>query len=615
MALTRIARGALAVCLALGTSLVLVVQQAPPASAFQAPMPPPVTVPGSAYPTTSLSGMNANDYNRALSNNPMGYVTARSNTLLNKAGSALAVVSGVDVVYGLTVGPVTRLTGGSTSGSLFCDLGTLVVSSDCAITPAPEYVPNSDISGSGAPAGWNGVPYGEHRGWNNSNQYGGLGVTITSLVEEEVNGFPTLTVTYEANTLGEAVIAPKTLPQPTFLQPNGAIRGPTNVDYYAVWELGVHTVTWFGELGSAVNEWDFNFGGVKYFGKRNPLRPPDVASDPVRHWESRWECSDRSTGSETSEPFHESDDIYPIMPPATCDVGHAIMYEVLQVTEGLVDKIRVFFWEKTPGGKTEWEGVPGKCLDFVSCILEVLKVDPETGEEIDCMKHPDVCTDFDPFPPPRPQPDPDPEKYRCKWGGHVIALSDCAVYKPTLAEPESTTDPAPKPRPYGDPVTGDAPDDVPAPTPNPPGSESPGAPQDPNCPPPFKWNSLVNPWWYYQGVKCSLMWAFVPAGGFGIGAGLIAAWDDTALGDLADSVDDLSDVVMDGTCGELFSVEPSVFDGETFSVDTCHPFWTGAQPLRSLIGISFVVGATYTGLRIALGSFGIYLGVGGGKDT
>lgn len=615
-------------CLALGTSLVLVVQQAPPAAAFQAPMPPPVTVPGSAYPSTALSGMNANDYNRALSNNPMGYVTAKSDTLLNKAGKAMAVVGGVDLVYGLTVGPVTHLTGMSTSGSLSCDLAAAVVGSNCAVKASPDYVPNSDVV-AGEP-GWVG-------GQNFLNSYPHTDGTTTTVgasiidapgrhepgriaISIGVLGWPSCGPAGPYSVQGLSLqaygVRPGTL-EPTTIIADGTVFG------------GYHNCGSTPHLADVIKVTTDLLDRIELFngftGERrvwypvgHPLRPDEVETDPQRWWHSRWTCSDGSTGSADSALFRETESSYPQIPAATCEVGHAVLYEVLQFTSGLVDGIRVYFWEKAPGGKTEWEGVPAKCLDFVSCILEVLRVDPETGEEIDCLKHPDVCTDFDPFPPPRPLPDgpdPEPEKYRCKWGGHVVALSDCAVYEPTLAEPESSIDPAPKPRPYGDPTTGDAPDDVPGPTPNPPGSESPGAPQDPNCPPPFKWNSLVNPWWYYQGVKCSLSWAFVPAGGFVIGAGLIAAWDDTALGDLADSVNDLSDVVMDGTCGQLFSVEPSVFKGETFTVDTCHPFWTGAQPLRSLIGISFVVGATYTGLRIALGSFGIYLGIGGGKDS
>lgn len=628
MSLTRIARGALAVTLAMGTSLVLVVQQAPPALAFQAPMPPPVTVPGTAYPQTSISGMGANEYNRALSKNPMGYVTAPSSTLLKKAGTAMAVVGGVDMVYGLTVGPITSLTGVSTSGSLFCDLAVAVVSSNCDLAPAPDYVPNSDIELTAG--GWVGSNSGPVA-YNPPGQENAPDATYSMFGEGTFGGSivmrvqATLPGTYGTNFALGAVYGTE---YTTYMHPDGHTEGmrqggftgtlwggisrPGPVEYAKGYEAVGQYGSWVLDHIAILD----GYGGPEvawWYPEGHVQRPPEPSSDPVRHWESRWECSDGSTGTKSSETFHESDAIYPMMPPATCEVGHAVMYEVLQVTEGLLEKIRVYFWEKAPGSETTWDAVPEKCLDFVSCALELWMKDPLTGELIDCFKNPKVCEGFDPTPSPAPGA-PSIDDFQCKWGGQILAVINCAVYKPTLAKPESTSDPAPPARPYGDPVTGDAPTDVPKPNPNPPGSGS-GSPDDPSdgCPPPFKWNSLFNPWWYYKSATCSLAWAFVPAGGFAIGASLIAAWDDTAFGDLSDSFGKLSDVVMDGTCGQLFAVEPTVFNGHLFTVDTCSPFWAGAAPIRTLIGISFVLSATYGGVALALGSLGFYLNFGG-KD-
>ena len=109
-------------------------------------MPVPVTIPGTAYPAVKPSwAPTGNDFNKALSKNPMTYLAGSSKTsLLTKGGTAFVVAAGADVVYGLTVGPITSLTGGSTSGDFSCDFAT-IFGSDCALGAAAEYAPNADV--------------------------------------------------------------------------------------------------------------------------------------------------------------------------------------------------------------------------------------------------------------------------------------------------------------------------------------------------------------------------------------------------------------------------------------------------------------------------------------
>jgi hypothetical protein len=247
----------------------------------------------------------------------------------------------------------------------------------------------------------------------------------------------------------------------------------------------------------------------------DPERFEGGESDPLRAWETRWQCSDSGSTVATirSATFREGDGSIPAYPSPVC-VGEVTHVEIWEVgVNGDVDDVKV--WEADPSVNAQTFGKEyPQCTDG-SCRLELYRKDPTAGTQISCLENPSLCVNW--------LSDPARvENYQCVYAGQPVDLSECNVYGPTFNVQTGTdvdTDTGKKPSTdvgvYGDPATGKpvpaTPTDV---VPNPgtnPGGQPGGSPEpDGSCPPPFTWSSLFNPWWYYKGTVCALSDAFVP---------------------------------------------------------------------------------------------------------
>ncbi|MGO2655219.1 MAG: hypothetical protein ACTH93_05230 [Pseudoclavibacter sp.] len=157
-----------------------------------------------------------------------------------------------------------------------------------------------------------------------------------------------------------------------------------------------------------------------------------------------------------------------------------------------------------------------ECSDG-SCALTIKKVNDD-GTELDCFDHPSQCADW------ATETQAQPSRYKCVWGGQVLDLSECNVYRNTFkdnavkagngySDPDPTTDPSKKPTTDPEnptsigtgPVTNPGSRVATDPHTNSGGATTTAAECFPNG-----WGVFNPVEWVLAPVKCSLKWAFVP---------------------------------------------------------------------------------------------------------
>lgn len=237
-------------------------------------------------------------------------------------------------------------------------------------------------------------------------------------------------------------------------------------------------------------------------------------ADPLRAWETRWTCGDGAPGGfQRSAQFRENDATIPEYPaPGSCGsswVAHVEVWEIpVKSDQGTAEKV----WEYDPSPEAQQFGQKYPQCTGGGCRLELYRVDGSSQYQLSCFANPELCVNW--FQDPARS-----DNYQCKYAGAAVDLSECFVYAPTfnvmsgedvLTEkgPQSATETYP----YGDPKTGEATTTTPGTSPGT-GTQPGTTPKDENCPPPFSWTSLVNPWWYYKAGVCAMTEVFVPTPG------------------------------------------------------------------------------------------------------
>lgn len=500
-------------------SLVLFDPHAPAAMAYTAPAPP-VTVPGSVAAASAAEAGAAQTVGALSASGGTavaGASTAAKAALTSTAASSTVVVGGwlVGTYAGVQI---AKWVGLPTSGDISCDAALLLdPNAPCAATNQPTYVPNADVAGA--------VP-----GWTNGTQLEGVGLptqwaswafTIGSLTDpgflSEAAGSFTLRLSGQCTTGGSPTFVWKVYAVKTFdgslVQAGSGAEGAANCasnGYTWTKTFGGTSGYKFDHIEFRVYDpalgpgqtWDGAQDATAYYPVGHTDRP-EVDADPVRTWRTTWECSEGPGGVLESAPFHESSPQWPGLPSASCAAGVVTHVLVEQITEG-GPTTTITEWT-APQAFQDWATQRSECLDG-SCLLVLSRIDPQTGTRLSCFDNPDLCLDWWSSPTKA-------EQFECTYGGSVVTLSECDLYRPTFnrAVGQPTTDndgrpvPAAESAPYGDPTAEGNPLPDPAPT------LEPTPEQDTSCPPPFTWTSLINPWWQFKAVGCALEWAFVPS--------------------------------------------------------------------------------------------------------
>ena len=500
-----------------------------PGSATAAPpvgvTPSPVSAPGSIM---GKGGFGANFFNSALIERPNG-LPLKANFGIPKLGMSTVVTGGavgpavgVAATALVTSFATTRWVGNNvfgweTTGSLMCDL-TTIVAGNCSTGAAPDYVPNSDV-GMIYP-GWTDTPVVSAIwiGCGDQSGCGGFPLTNTEVVMTEpitppfaVPGdvFPTFTVIpnpydsaamleggstsgkygpyyYDVVSATEQPIGGSSQAWKTTKVPAGAFpeAGKIGVGDLVPWDHVLLRQIIDGKL-TVVARW---------YPTGHQLRPPEQDADPLRHFETRFQCSTGATGVSVSGTFRESDAQWAPIPEGICEEGFLTHYEVVQVTQGLPEVV-IITWD-LPDDVRSWVEDNPECVAEV-CVLDLAKVVPGTNAKTSCFDDPAGCVDWW-MDPNRAQ------NYECTYNGAVLAVEECAVYRPTF-NPRLTA----QGTSYADPTTGELPTPVPAPAPGPGGAPSPSSSE---CFP-SGWGVFNPAEWVLKPVSCALSWAFVPRAG------------------------------------------------------------------------------------------------------
>lgn len=608
------------------TGLVVLDPSAP--SALAAASIPPVVVPSSTLTGGSLDFATAAERARAVGNViPQGVTRAGGLRIPTGVGAAATKAGGPVMVAttGLFIGFE-----GANSVMKFAGVDNVGLSALFPDTTVTGYVPNSDarVGVTGWDGGINTFTGVARMGENsNSNQYVNADVSVTIDVANTPSPTDAGRFPIRCTNVTSVGASPQTFQRFKInaVDANGVLiaAGEWSIDSSGQSTACTFTFSASPEVVAAgfpstiqsrVARYEY-FAETTYGAGDWPATPQAIyrfpwvdrfeggESDPLRAWETRWQCSDSGATVATirSATFREGQGTIPAYPSPVCtgEVTHVEVWEV--GVNGDVDDVKI--WEDSPSTKPgEFAKQYPQCTDG-SCTLELYRADPTAGTRISCLQNPTLCVDWlnDPA---------RADNYRCEYGGQAVDLSECNVYGPTfnvwtntpVQTETGTRVPAEETNPYGDPATGNPvprPDGggVPAPQPSPDGT-----PQDSSCPPPFAWNSLINPWWYYKGVTCALSWAFVPTAGLNT-AQVSTALDQSvlgAVGSASGSVGDAFGSLGAGSCGVILQTEPSVFLGNGITVDTCSWPWNGMGAIRLVIGTGFILGAVIIGIKSVL---------------
>lgn len=469
---------------------------------------------------------------------------------------AYAVTEGFDMVYTISSGLVhlTPLGSDLQTGSLGCDLSTAFGWNWMCTVKAPDYVPNYDVTA--YPAGFSQPPV--WMGLGSQRQSAGV-MHVTSITTPDF-GDPweaesTVLIQVDAvhqrcSTMGGSQLQSGIQGyQWQVLGQTGAIENTggsaTSATFPADCSTGTLTLTPTSpsRLGYPFHSFSFtvatsprptnvaaemqgysgSVGQIIYYPPGHELHGefPGVDPNPRRWFETRTKCANHTEWYSTlSESFTDEDDFFPNIPPAQClytddQVTEFEIYEWIEgttpnriaheVIPGWTDPTRSPF--SPPGTPAEFE----ECAGY-ACELVLYRY--SQGQELNCFENLGACRDW--F--TQVQNAPDSHDYQCRYGRYGVDINECFVYshifqaqpdQQRLADPSTGTLPAPAPGTGPNPGTGPAPGGG--------NWTNPGAqpgqgtiPQSNDCPPPFSWLSLFNPWWYYKGMTCALEWAFVP---------------------------------------------------------------------------------------------------------
>jgi hypothetical protein len=319
-------------------------------------------------------------------------------------------------------------------------------------------------------------------------------------------------------------------------------------------------------------------------------KPSGGGPPPVRALEMRATCSGTVVTGRSGN-FVETDAQWPAPPSVTCP--------------GAVVPSRVQVWEVAPNGDaaekllSSWDA---PALDPVlapkpGATMDLLRVYPDSSA-VSCFSQPGPCAQW--------WTDPAREQnFRCTYGGQVIALTECALYRPSFDTSSRT--------PYADPSG-----EVPPPSPsNPTGDPQVGTPTDEEgrqCWP-NGWGVFNPAEWVLRPVGCALTTAFVPTAPQvdAARAKVEAATYGTALGEVQSSIANIggafSVAVADGSCEGLgfdFGTVNDRFAGNAF-----HPFWTCdgigkavSDVVRPILVAGLWLGGLGSSIWVVAGAFG-----------
>lgn len=215
-----------------------------------------------------------------------------------------------------------------------------------------------------------------------------------------------------------------------------------------------------------------------------------LPADPERVLRCKVTLSNSTVLTKDTAPFHESDGATPAVDcpnefPPELSVSHVSVWLV-----GGGVETEVWSQDPTPEYSAAQSAYP-ECMGG-TCLLDLRTVSPDAS----CFANADACADW--F--------ADPDKatnFQCKYGTHVVALTECNVYAPTF-KPGAKVGGAP----YGDPTTGE-----PLPGSGPgsqTGAQLDNPQQNMECFP-TGW-SVFNPVeWVMKPVQCAWAWAAIPS--------------------------------------------------------------------------------------------------------
>lgn len=290
-------------------------------------------------------------------------------------------------------------------------------------------------------------------------------------------------------------------------------------------------------------------------------------SDPER----RMKCVVAATNGQTytafSDPYTEGGSVLP--QPVCPDLPQGVYPQKTTVWDtGGPDERKLWEQDTTPEFQKTSTEYP-ECMTG-RCMLDLAK------NGISCFQAVEACTDW--------LNDPNKtDTMTCRYGTHVVPLSECNVYGPTF-KPDATT----KGDTLGNPGTGQ-----PAPNPNPgTGTDSqagtrpvtdPDAPGERQCFP-TGWGVLNPVEWVMKPTQCALEWAFVPRQSV-LTAQLTrvaTAWDDTIVLQIPRMIGAWAIDVPAGGCGGLIA-DMGFLPGEMPDV----PFFNACpgDPLAPFAGI------------------------------
>lgn len=252
------------------------------------------------------------------------------------------------------------------------------------------------------------------------------------------------------------------------------------------------------------------------------LESGPAPADPPRTWLSRGQCVKGATVSwaeQSSAVFYESQPSWPKYPDVSCPSGLALKrLEVRKLTPALaVPGNDVVVWEWDYPADPADAGTPDagkhpaeKWTECAAgtCVLRLWKLGTVAAEDLDCFDVPSACRDW------WSERAASPATYQCRYGTHVVALTECYLYRPTF---ETATAAEQGTRTEDDPAHANPDGTLPAGEPG--TATDPGA-GDGTCPPKVGFLSFLNPFWLFETLKCAL----VPSR-----AGLEAGWASSAV--------------------------------------------------------------------------------------
>lgn len=341
----------------------------------------------------------------------------------------------------------------------------------------------------------------------------------------------------------------------------------------------------------------------------------DAAPGPAE-WITQVKCLDGSIRYAVSAPFDfEAGGMMP--EPAAVDLTGC---SPVETSVGVQDAgTGISGWQDSR--KVGGEMVPSQVQDWMrdfpdcwdgSCLLELRK-EVGTGE-LDCFQVPEQCLNW------YEESQAAPERYKCYYGGQLVALTECLVYTRVFDREKVQQGTG-----YADPATGAAPSGQTGTT----QTTNPGAAmvamQDPVKDPsssrqcwPTGW-AAFNPFeWVLQPVKCALEWAFVPKqSAFNrFTSGLQARFSQTSFGAVAGIVAALEiPGIGDGCTGPPLSFKYGEIDESWYPFAACQaPMSAVAATVKTWLGFVISGAAIFAIVRYVTAIVG-FVPYGGSGST